>query len=41
MLVSDWARLKELAQIDVIERLIEMGRDWVKTPLIEPAEDDE
>ena len=32
MLVSDWARMKELAQTDVIERLIEMGREWVKTP---------
>jgi len=41
MSVSDWARLKELAQTDVIDRLIEMGREWVKTPPIEPAEDDE
>jgi hypothetical protein len=31
MLVSDWARLKELAQTNVIDRLIEMGREWVKT----------
>src|SRR4051812_45633012 len=37
MLASDWARLKELAQIDVIDRLIEIGREWVKTPPIEPA----
>jgi hypothetical protein len=41
MLVSDWARLKELAQTNVIDRLIEMGREWVKTPPIEPAEDDD
>jgi hypothetical protein len=33
---SDWARIKELAQTDLIEQLIEMGRDWVKAPLLEP-----
>jgi hypothetical protein len=32
MSVSDWARVKELAQTDVIERLIEMGRQWVTSP---------
>ncbi len=31
MLVSDWARLKELAQTDVIDRMTEMGQEWVKT----------
>ena len=32
MLASDWVRMKELAMTDVIDRLIEMGREWVKTP---------
>lgn len=32
MRVSDWQRIKELAQTDVIERLIAMGQEWAKTP---------
>ena len=31
MRVTDWWRLKEIMQADVIDRLIEMGREWVKT----------
>jgi hypothetical protein len=27
-----------MTQADVIDHLIEMGREWVKTPPIEPAE---
>jgi len=29
---SDWARIKELAHTEVIERLIEIGREWVTSP---------
>jgi hypothetical protein len=32
MRVSDYWRLKEIIQSDVLDRLIEMGRAWVKTP---------
>lgn len=32
MRVSDYWRLKEIIQSDVLDRLIEIGRDWVKTP---------
>jgi hypothetical protein len=31
MRVTDWWRLKEIMQAGVIDRLIEMGREWVKT----------
>jgi hypothetical protein len=34
MRVTDWWRIKEMAQSGVIDRLIEMGREWVKTPPI-------
>jgi hypothetical protein len=37
MRVSDYWRLKEIIQSDVLDRLIEMGRAWVKTP---PLRDD-
>jgi hypothetical protein len=29
---SYYWRIKEMTQAGVIERLIEMGREWVKTP---------
>jgi hypothetical protein len=34
MRVTDYWRIKELTQTGVIDRLIEMGREWVKTPPI-------
>ena len=34
MRVSDYWRIKEMTQAGVIDRLIEMGREWVKTPPI-------
>ena len=32
MRVTDYLRIKEMTQAGVIDRLIEMGREWVKTP---------
>jgi hypothetical protein len=32
MRVTDWWRIKEMAQSGVIDRLIEMGSEWVKSP---------
>ena len=31
MRVTDYWRIKEMTQAGVIDRLIEMGREWVKT----------
>ena len=38
MRVTDSWRIKEMIQAGVIDRLIEMGREWVKTPPIEPLD---
>jgi hypothetical protein len=32
MSVSDWARIKDLARTNIVERLIEMGQQWVTSP---------
>ena len=40
MRVTDYWRIKEMTQASIMDRLIEMGREWVKTPPIEPAEDE-
>jgi hypothetical protein len=34
MRVTDYWRIKEMTQAGVIDRLIEMGKEWVKTPPI-------
>jgi hypothetical protein len=34
MRVTDYWRIKEMTQAGVIDRLIEMGRQWTKTPPI-------
>jgi hypothetical protein len=34
MRVTDYWRIKEMTQAGVIDRLIEMGREWAKTPPI-------
>jgi len=33
--VTDYWHIKEMTQAGVIDRLIEMGREWVKTPPID------
>jgi len=38
MRVTDYWRIKEMTQAGVIDRLIEMGRDWVRTPPIDSAQ---
>jgi len=38
MRVTDYWRIKEMIQAGVIERLIELGRAWVKTPPIDSAQ---
>jgi len=34
MRVADYWRIKEMTQAGVIDRLIEVGREWVKKPPI-------